>query len=193
MRRLLVSTENFISNLTALILHRAGQLWKAVVLMLDAPPHTAEQEESFVEAKTSLSNMLDNTYKFSDVLFKSVSWLGALVVVNLLRDTTGYGVFWMIEAIAYVSLCCFVISRLTFPVIYLLRYFPVGSSSSRAFCGAVVISVFIAGMSLLTWTVVPITLKKIEYSQRCHRQTDNSTPHIAGCGEKIKHSRIVIR
>jgi len=160
-----------------------------VALLIDPPKPSPEQEKQHKEADEYLKLVRDKSYRFSDVLFKSISWLGLIVVLDGLRDATGYGLFYILEAIAILSFMTFAFWRLVYPVAYLIRFLGVGSGQVRAWFAAIIISIPLCGIGYGTAVIVPVVIKKIVYVQRC-AGSSVSNP-IKGCPTVKKHSSLL--
>jgi hypothetical protein len=168
---------------------RIGNLRRAfVTLVRNHPSPTPEQEAQHDEAEKFLSEAKDKSYKFNDVFFKSVSWLVLIGVLDGLRGASGYGVFYILEAVSFFSFMIFASCRLLFPVTYVIRFFGRGSGPVKAWITALAIAIPVIATMFAISLVIPVAVKKVVYVQHC-ASSSISNP-VAGCPAHKKHSSL---
>lgn len=156
------------------------------------PPVSSDVfDKELEEAEKGAIRLRDLSYRFCDVFFKSISWFGAILLLEFARDTTGYGLFLMLEVVGTVSFMLFVYLRTTILIFYLIKRFGIQTNLIKA--AFVSIIIFTPPTLLFCYMpkILPITMKKLIHAQRCTKYNGNTFDRPKDCSTVEKHSSML--
>jgi len=128
-------------------------------------------------------------FKFCETLFKVFTWITYLVLIDLFRDRTGYGAFWILQAIAVASLSFLCFVTVLIPVIEAFEASSAPARSRKAIPWLLGISAAVIAAVILV-DVGRVMANKIGYAQACFAARYEPNLKIPGCAQNDppKHS-----